>query len=337
MRIEELWEAMEAEVRAGAAAAWVTRHALPKCGYPLLIALDPATSRRALLLPVSRAAIPPRRQWPDCRGLEVFGMLLGDQSHLGVRLRDQACLDVFTALAEDVAPRVAAAADEKTAAAVLLNRLHRWQKFLAAGIGGLSPERQRGLFAELYTLRAHLLPGLGTATAIAGWRAPLATHQDFQYATGAVEVKSTTAMQPQTVRIASERQLDDAGIPALFLHVVILDEREVEGEGAVGGETLPSLIQSLRQSIASDEQVGALFEDRLLESGYLAVDAPRYETRHWALRQEQTFRVRAGFPRLTETNVPLGVGDVSYALDLAAVHPFAVAIAEMLAALQMPD
>jgi hypothetical protein len=34
-----------------------------------------------------------------------------------------------------------------------------------------------------------------------------------------VEVKTTAAKQPQSVRITSERQLDDTGVGALFLHV----------------------------------------------------------------------------------------------------------------------
>jgi len=65
--------------------------------------LEQTTRARALLVPVSRAALPPRREWPECRGLELISVALGSQPHLGVRLRDAACADVFTALAEDVA------------------------------------------------------------------------------------------------------------------------------------------------------------------------------------------------------------------------------------------
>ena len=51
-------------------------------------------------------ALPSHREWSECRGLELISVALGSQPHLSVRLRDPACTDVFTALAEDVAPRV---------------------------------------------------------------------------------------------------------------------------------------------------------------------------------------------------------------------------------------
>lgn len=67
------------------------------------------------------------------------------------------------------------------------------------------------------------------------WKAALAAHQDFQFSTGALEVKTTAAKQPQSVRITSERQLDDTGVGALFLHVVVVDEREVAAAGSTPG------------------------------------------------------------------------------------------------------
>ncbi len=137
-------------------------------------------------MPVSKAALPPRREWPECRGLELISVALGSQPHLGVRLRDPACADVFTSLAEDVAPRVAAASGAKQAAAELLGRLRRWQQFLTASRDRLSIEAQRGLWGELHVLRTHLLPALGGAATVAGWTASAAAHQDFQFSGGAV-------------------------------------------------------------------------------------------------------------------------------------------------------
>jgi len=336
MRIEELWREMEVEAETGDAPAWLTRFALPQPSQPLLIAMETSANRRALLLPLPRIAIPSRREWPRCRGLEVFSVVIAGHPHLGVRLLDSSCADVFTALAEDVASRVAAAADPRAMAASLLGRLRRWQKFLAAGAAGLSLEQQRGLYGELHMLREHLLPGLGAEAAVAGWLAPQRTHQDFQLASGAVEVKTTTAKQPQSVRIASERQLDSAGIPALFLHVVVLDEREVESVLPVVGEGLPDVVRDLRQQLRTTAAAAETFEDRLLDAGYLEADAPRYEHRRFALRGEHTYRVRSSFPRLVETNLPTGIGDVSYALSLAACEPFATSIEDMVARLRKP-
>jgi hypothetical protein len=334
MRIEDIWLELERESQAGNAAAWLTRFALPRPSQPLLVALEGSENRRALLLPLPKAAIPRRRDWPQCTGLQVFSVVISDQPYLGVRLRDSSSADVFTALAEDVAPRVAATLDPQAAVAALLGRLRRWQKFLTASTAGLSVERQRGLHGELYTLREHLLPRLGAEAAVAAWRAPRSTHQDFQVASGAVEVKTTTAKQPQSVRITSERQLDQAGIPWLFLHVVVLDEREVEGVHDSSGESLPDVVRALRKQLQTTAVAAETFDDRLLDVGYLEVDVPRYENRRFTLRHEHTFRVQRNFPCLVEKNLPSGVGDVSYALSLAACEPFATSIEDMLAKLQ---
>lgn len=149
-----------------------------------------------------------------------------------------------------------------------------------------------------------------------------------------MEVKTTTAKQPQSVRVTSERQLDGTGIPALFLHVVVLDEREVETDRPMVGEGLPDIVRALRQQLQTTGATAEIFEDRLLDAGYLEADALRYANRRFTLRREQTFRVRRGFPRLVETNLPAGVGDVSYALSLSACEPFTTGVEEMVAKLR---
>lgn len=332
MTIEQLWLEMEAE--AGVNVAWLTRLARPQTGHPLLVALEQTTRARALLVPVSKAALPPRREWPECRGLELISVALGSQPHLGVRLRDPACADVFTALAEDVAPRVAAASGAEQAAAELLGRLRQWQQFLTAAREALSIEAQRGLWGELHVLRTHLLPVLGAAATVGGWKASAAAHQDFQFSGGAVEVKTTAAKQPQSVRITSERQLDDTGVGALFLHVVVVDEREVAAGGNVPGQSLPALIADIRTQLSTDLIALASFNDRLLARGWLDAHASRYEGRRWTVRGERTYRVQLGFPRLVEVDLPTGVGDVSFAVSLTACEPFAVPESGMLAAVR---
>src|SRR5687768_13468154 len=116
MTIDQLWHELEAEAASAGSAAWLTRFARPQPGYPLLVALEQATNSRALLLPVSKTMLPPRREWPECRGLELLLVMVGAETYLRVQLRDQICADVFTALVEDVAPKVAGANGPKEAA-----------------------------------------------------------------------------------------------------------------------------------------------------------------------------------------------------------------------------
>lgn len=322
MKIDEIWRELEAEI--GSEAGWLTRHARPDTGYPMLVALEQATRTRAILLPVGKKDMPHRREWPECRGLELSTMALNSNQHLCVRLRESAFADVFSALAEDVAPRVGACSDAKRAASLLMDRMHLWQSFLKSAGSGLSLEDQKGLWGELYTLRTHMLPGRGTIEAIAGWKGRAAAHQDFQFPDGAVEVKTTAAKQPLGIRITSERQLDDTGVGNLFLHVVVVDEREVPAGDDGPGQSLPGLIAGIRQQLSGEAVMLALFNDHLIEAGWLDAMASRYEGRRLALRAEHTYCVAGGFPRIVESGLPNGIGDVGYAISLNACAAFEV-------------
>ena len=140
-------------------------------------------------------------------------------------------------------------------------------------------------------------------------------------------MKTTTAKQPQAVRITSERQLGDAPWPALFLHVLVLEV--CEG----GPATLPAMVESLRAALAADAGAREQFEDMLIASGYFDAHAPRYSGRGYAVRAAHWFRVRGKFPRIVEEGLPAGVGDTHYALSLAACEPFAIELAQAVAVL----
>jgi hypothetical protein len=248
----------------------------------------------------------------------------------GVRLRDSTCAGVFTALAQDLDTRLALTTGTEQAAAELFGRLKLWQQFLKAWQDGMGPEARRGLWGELHFLHAHLLPVLGASGAVKGWKAGAAAHQDFQFPHAAAEIKTTAAKQPQSIRITSERQLDETGVGALFLHVVVVDEREVPVAAGTPGQSLPALVGTLRVALGGDAPTLALFNDLLFHRGWLDEHAPRYESHRLTVRNELSYRVQAGFPRLIESNLPAGVGDVNFALVLAACGPFAVPLSEML-------
>lgn len=323
MTIDEQWQALEAEGEASD--SWRLQLARPIKGHPLFVAVEGA--RRALLLRVPASSIPPRHQWPVCTGLEVLAVQLTGHAHLGVALREPRFGDVFSALAEDLARRVEQEGGEPAqAVAVFIGQLMRWQRFLAASAAGLSAEAQRGLWGELHFLHTRLLPALGGA-AVVGWKGPTGAHQDFQFPGAWIEVKTTLAKQPQTVRITSERQLDDTLAPALFLHVLMLETQEG------GPATLPALVAQVRSALGAWPTAREPFEEALLAVGYLDRHAPRYAGVGYAVRQADDFRVGPEFPRIIEADLPVGVGDASYQLSLAACAGFTTPPATLTAAL----
>ncbi len=313
--IDDQWKELEAEP---SFIGWRLLLARPKKGFPLQVALEGTSRRRAILLRVPAEVIPIRKKWPACRGLFVFTENISGHAHCGVSLKDERYADVFTALAEDLARRVAETNSAAEAVGVFFGQLARWQKFLAASTEGLSPEAQRGLWGELNCLRERLVPFLGVEVAVEGWKGGQKAHQDFQFTTGAIEVKTTTAKQPQAIRITSERQLDDSAWGCLFLHVLVLEVREG------GAATLPAMVEHLRRQLCGGHKAREIFEDALLASGYLDAHEGLYGGYGYVVRAEHWFRVTKKFPRLMESALPVGVGDVNYALNLAACEPYTV-------------
>lgn len=320
MRIETLWSAMETEARSST--GWLSRIAVPDpAAYPVLVAVDQVSGSRALLIPATTSALPPRPTWPECSGLELAARPVGGKPHFCVLLRDRRAADVFAVLADQLVSAVAPAKNEESAVAALFDRLGAWQTFLSVVREGLGPERQRGLFGELHVLRTHLIPRAGAKLAITSWKGSRSSHQDFQLPGGALEVKASAAKQPSTITISSERQLDDTGVGTLGLHVVHVDERDVAPQEGVPGESLPYLIEQLRGHAASGGMVKDL-DDKLLAAGWVDAHAARYAARRWTVRAERSFQVKPGFPRILERDLLGGVGRVKYELELSACTRF---------------
>jgi hypothetical protein len=112
--------------------------------------------------------------------------------------------------------------------------------------------------------------------------------------------------------------------------VLVLEIREG------GPATLPAMVESLRAVLASEAGAREQFEDALITGGYFDVHAPRYSGRGYAVRAAHWFRVRGKHPRIVEAELCAGVGDVHYALSLAACEPFAVEPGKATATLAAP-
>ncbi len=318
MMIDELWAAMETDAALGpsGASGWTLRLARGAPDCPIFVALEIGTLRRAVVLRLAATALPPEQSWPRAKGLDPVVIPSTTDVFFGVQLKDARFADVFTALAEDLARRVRMTSDAHSLSRAFLGRLLRWQRFLSVGSDGLSLESQQGLWGELHFLREQLIPLLGSL-APATWKGPEGAHQDFQYGSCAIEVKTSLASQPQKVRISSARQLDSSTWGALFLTVVSVEARD----GA--GTTLPTMIESIRSLLAQDPLGLESLEDCLLQAGYLDAHASRYH-RGYVARALQAFRVDGSFPCISERSLPNGVTELSYSLDLTACMNFKV-------------
>jgi len=313
-----IWQELGSEP---AATGLALRRLSPESDFDIFACLDLATRVPSLSLRRDwqpGATIPP---FPNTQGLRCRTELHdgGRQLRVNVELIDLTLTEAFTPLVEDLASRISTASSEDEAVSRLADGLGEWQQLLetlaAHGMGTLV---RRGLAGELLILADVLMPIRGPA-AVEAWTGPLKANQDFQFPNIAIEVKVTTGKQPQAFRVANERELDDEHTGQLLLAHLSIDERR-GGEG----RTLNDLVESVDAALQGWPLARETLRDRLARVGYLARDVERYLEPRYSLRALRWFAISQGFPRLLESDLPDGVGDVAYSVTLAACLPFEV-------------
>jgi len=330
--IDKLWGAMEAGAVGLTKPGYVLRRVSPTCKADLFVALKYPEGYRALVLRAPADTLPDHKDLPETRGLVVFSERLRDDEEgygsIIVQLREAAFGDTFLAFVAMLASRVCARDTPARAVAELVSQLVRWQRFLESHTEGLGDETQRGLYGELHVLRS-ILHATGAPSLVAAWTGPSGAPQDFRFEGGvAIEVKTSMSAEPQSIRINGERQLDDSGLAGLYLVALSIDR--LPG----GGEELPDLVRSVRDLLINHPLQLDAFESLLLDAGYLSIHEQHYRAEGFTVRNERTFRVEGGFPRLTEADMPGGVGQVTYRVSLAACAGFAVPFADAVAGIK---
>lgn len=312
-KIENIWVGLESDTsnHSGLLYKRYSAEVLPD----VFVALKAPEKLRCIAFRISAAFPFDENQWNKLKDIKIE--TLPDErdkskKFLLILLLNKQHKDIFSTLCEDLIFGVSDVSTEQTLVEKLLERLAKWQSlFEKVGKQGLSDEAQRGLYGEIYFLRFFLTNNSDKNYCIKSWLGPEKSIQDFQYSNWAVEVKTTHSNNHQKIHITSERQLDDSIIEKIFLFHLSLDVR-------VGnGEPLNILIDEVSELLNDNTMASNLFKLKLLESGYYDIHKPLYDERGYTIRQENIYRVTGNFPRITENQIPIGVGDVRYSIVLS--------------------
>jgi hypothetical protein len=300
----------------------------PESSHDLFIGIIQPRARYCFWYDVPTAVVPHDYRLPPLRSVSTTVKPLADipeTTRIELVLANTELGDVYKAMVNDLLRTIAAAPDDDSGLAALSQRAERWRRLLETdGAGGLSTTDRRGLVGELIVL-GQLLDSGGAVSTVTAWTGPYRKHQDFQASQAAIEVKTTVVKQPQSLIIASERELDPTGVPHLYLVHVSVDERQ-----GGSGQSLNALITELRARLSTEMLALAAFDEALLSYGYLSEQASLYEAPKYSVREENAFEVNHGFPCIIESDLPLGVGDVTYRIQLAALWPYEVSLTEVL-------
>lgn len=220
--------------------------------------------------------------------------------------------DIFAVLCSDLINRILEEPNEPKVVRLIINQLEKWQTlFERIRSGGLSPTEQQGLYGEIIFLHKFLLQSEDWNYVLNSWVGIDNEIRDFQSKNWAVEVKTTAGNNHQRISVSSERQLDDTLVEHLYLYHL-----SVESSNG-NGETLNQKIHSVRNLLSNTASALYVFNQKLLDAGYLDAQADMYNERCYLKRDENYYSVKADFPRIKENEIRDGVGDVKYSIILS--------------------
>lgn len=258
-----------------------------------------------------------RRDRVSVRGIEVDLKRAdsADTQNLVLTLQKHVDRDLFFGLCQTLVGSLTPESDPGAGLAVALAHIKRWKAFLAGPDARiLTPNEVRGLFAELQFLRdlyGHHLPH---AHAVDSWLGPDRSQQDFIFGNTAVEIKSLSGRERNSVRISSEDQLETLS-DRLFLKIYRLSEMPNSDQAV----SLNDLVRSIESELAEAGAVEA-FTSKLADYGYTPI--VEYDTPVFIVSGIQCHLVTEEFPRLVRSRLPSGLAKVSYDIQLEAIAAF---------------
>ncbi|MDR5744445.1 PD-(D/E)XK motif protein [Caballeronia sp. LZ029] len=311
-QIKEFVDAWRALSAFSSADGWQTVPVAPAGSCLLRAGRHFPGNEEALLACFAPAPIPTSQSLPRGKGFSVdrLGGSDANAGWLALSRQPQGSGELFSMMVVDVAGALDANSklDEQELLRIFLGRVRAWQDFMKAGSNVLSPEAELGLIGELCFIQILIEAGIDLASVIESWVGPLDAPQDFSIGAGAIEVKSTLARKGFRAKIGSLDQLDDGVRHPIFFVAARFYEHQ-------SGRALHQYIDDVKQAIAQDPFAGNSFANRLLAAGYLDAHATRY-TRRFSLSEIRILHVGKDFPRITHGNVPAGVMNASYEIDV---------------------
>jgi hypothetical protein len=254
------------------------------------------------------------------KGVEIYTLPddAENKTELYIYLLDNELKDIFSLFIQNILEDIEKSVTESEAIKKTLNVVSKWKKlFDKINFNGLSIEQQKGLIGELLFLNTLLNNEKTSANALNTWTGSEQDFQakDFTLGSVGVEVKFTTSKQPR-IKVSNERQLDAENLSELFL--ILYSTEAVKDNGI----SLNSIVEQTRQRISTEEERN-VFNAKLLLNGYFDEDKEHYG-RMYSLKRTFVFNVTSEFPKIVKCQLPLGIYDTSYSIEISAVENFIV-------------
>lgn len=239
---------------------------------------------------------------------------------LVVKLLDKNLIGIFDSILNIILSEAVGEETESAMVNKFLQQMKRWQKFMSASNNSmLSEEKIRGLIAEL-TLLSELLDEhpLIKEEVIESWYGPDRLQHDFIFNNSAIEVKSISNLDKNSVTISSEHQLE-SNTNQLFLRVYCILKSNAS---TVSSVNLNKLIREISEILNINER--SKFDKKLIECSYIPNE--KYDDFSYEVELVNNYEVLEGFPKLCSADLSNGVLNVRYDIDLNKIKNFVQAL-----------
>mgnify|MGYP001404401157 CR=1 FL=1 len=275
------------------------------------------TGQHLYIMSVSKNVVIPELKNHRFKGVEIFPIEFDNTIDLNIYLLDNDLKDIFTLFVQNILEDIISCITENEALTTTLNVISKWKKlFDKINFDGLSIEQQKGLIGELLFLNYLIDNQKSTIGVLNAWTGPDFDDKDFVFGSVGVEIKLTSSKHPK-IKITNERQLDDQNLVDLFL--ILYTTEEVKENGF----SLNSLVEQTRQKVSHNLEELKFFNERLLLIGYFEDDRENYN-KLYSLKKTYGFVIAKDFPKIIKSQLPLGVYNTSYFIELSAVEKFIV-------------
>lgn len=280
------------------------------------------TGQHLYIMSVSKNIKIPELKNYRFKGVLVFPTETDDLCELNIYLLDSDLKDVFSLFIQNILEDITESITENEALIKTLNVISKWKKlFDKINFNGLSIEQQKGLIGELLFINFLLDQRKSPATILDAWTGPDFEDKDFVFGGIGIEVKLTSSKYPK-IKITNEGQLDSQNLKELFLILYTVEDVKENGF------TLNSLIAQTQQKFSANIDELKFFNERLLLLGYFE-DDKEYYNKMYSLKKTYSYSVSEEFPKIIKSQLPIGVYNTSYFIELSAVDNFSVEIEEI--------
>ncbi len=285
--------------------------------FKCFAATNHITGNHIYIMEIAQSTLVPEFKNFKFKGLRIEVLDYSKHKEFNIYLLDYQLKDVFSLSIEDIIDSVLISITENEALVETSNVVLKWKKlFDKINFQGLTIERQKGLIGELLLFNSLLDEEYSIDALLESWTGPDYNDKDFRFGPFGIEVKLTSSKVPK-VKISSERQLDCENLTKLYLVLYVVEEVKDKGF------SLNSIIEQIRTKINNDKNALKFFNERLMLVGYLDDDFENYN-RQYAFRKRNFYEVISEFPRLVPSDLPIGLFNTKYNIELSAIEQFIV-------------